>query len=68
MRAERSFEVAEDDRSSDMLEETLISRGAFEDRPVRGKVAEQGEQASAALKRIVQGPDDGTVDEGDTTP
>ena len=61
-------EILEDDRSSDMLEETLIRRCALEDRPVRGHVAEQREQPSTALKRLFHGPDDGTVDKADAMP
>ena len=61
-------EILEDDRSSDMLEETLVSRSALEDRPVRRNVAEQGEQPSAALKRIVHGTDDRTVDKAGAMP
>ena len=55
-------ETLEDDRSSDVLEETLISRRALDDRPVRGQVAEQGEQPASTLEGLVHGTDDRTID------
>ena len=62
MRADEIVETLEDDRSSDVLEETLISRRALDDRPVRGQVAEQREQPAGTLERVVHGADDGTID------
>ena len=46
-----------------MFEQTLVRRRALKDRPVGRDVAEQREQATRTLKRVVHGADDRTIDE-----